>query len=184
MKYIFDFDDVLFNNTAQFKEHMFKTLASIGIPEDEARKYYKEARSKGFCLQKFIAELLKQYNIINANPQEIHKTIITGCKDFVNTELIELVKKLGKENCFIVTNGEEDFQQIKITQSQIGHLFKEIYTTPGSKKDIIEKICLQHEEGIIFIDNASVFFEDLDFQKYPNLKTILYTGQNLENYLQ
>ena len=37
MKYIFDFDDVLFNNTAQFKPHIFKTIARAGVPEEVAR---------------------------------------------------------------------------------------------------------------------------------------------------
>ena len=109
------------------------------------------------------------------------------CPNLLNTELIETVKKLGKENCFIVTNGEQEFNHDKILRIGLQDLFYEqnIFIVLGSKKEIIEKICAKHKnEKVIFIDDKAKHFEDLDFTKCPNLKTILYTGQKLEGVLE
>ena len=43
------------------------------------------------------------------------------------------------------------------------------------KRELIEKICAEYkDEPILFIDDKIKHFEDLDFKKCPNLKTILY----------
>jgi hypothetical protein len=71
MKYIFDFDDVLFNNTAQFKKHMFEYMESIGVPRGVPEEYYKEIRGNQFSIRKFISGLLERYKI-NGNAEEIY----------------------------------------------------------------------------------------------------------------
>ncbi len=183
MQYIFDFDDVLFNNTAQFKKHMFRLIAQVGVPEDVAKAYYLEVREKEFSLKNFIITLFVRYDI-RYSVNDIYEKIIQECSKFVNTELIKEVKKIGKDNCYIITNGEQEFNSDKLKFSGIGHLFKEIYIVPGSKKEIINKICDENKnEQVVFIDDKPRFFEDLDFAKYPNLKTILYTGQDLSSIL-
>ena len=45
--------------------------------------------------------------------------------------------------------------------------------------ELVEELNLQ--DKVIFIDDKAKHFEKLDFKKYPNLKTILYTGQDLSN---
>ncbi len=175
MKYIFDFDDVLFNNTAQFKKHMFSTLAEAGVEEHEARAYYLEVREKEFSLKNFINILFDRNGINKSEINEVYKKIMTECSKFVNTSLIDKVKKIGKENCYIITNGEQEFNSDKIKYSSIGDLFKEIYIVPGSKKEIVEKICAQNKnEKVIFIDDKQKFIEDIDLAKCPNLKTVLF----------
>ncbi|MEK7539555.1 MAG: hypothetical protein AAB595_02880, partial [Patescibacteria group bacterium] len=54
MKFIFDFDDVLFNNTKQFKEHMYMCLEKAGVSRNVAEKYYKEIRGGKFWLKKML----------------------------------------------------------------------------------------------------------------------------------
>lgn len=181
MKYIFDFDDVLFNN-AKFKEHMFEIITKTGISEEEAWAYYNEVREKEFSLKTFIAVLLDRKNIIGINPKDIYDKIVTESDSFINKELIEIVKKIRKENCFIVTNGDKEFQQDKIDKSGIFSLFFKIYIISESKKEIVYNVCNEYKnEEVIFIEDKEKFIKDIDPTKCPNLKTILYTGQDLKS---
>lgn len=176
MKYIFDFDDVLFNNTAQFKTHMFNVIAKAGVPEEQARAYYLEVREKEFSLLDFITTLFLKNKIKNPKINDVYEEIMKESPNFVNTELINQVTKLGKENCYIVTNGEKKFNQDKINYSEIGYLFKEIYIVPGSKKEAIQAICVENSnEEVVFVDDKVKFIEDIDLAKCPNLKTILWS---------
>ena len=186
MKYIFDFDDVLFNNTAQFKEHAFRVIAKVGVPLDYVKEYYSEIRKQDseFSLKDFIATLFERYNVI-IDEEKVYESIMSECSKFINVPLVEWVKKIGKDNCYIVSNGNEYFQHNKIKDSGLAPLFDEIFIVPGSKKEIIYDICDKNKnEKVIFIDNRNRFFKDLDFKKCPNLKTILYTGQNVESLLE
>ena len=179
MKYIFDFDDVLFNNTAQFKEHAFRFLATLGVPEVESRKYYLEVREKEFSLRNFIETLFNRYNI-KIDTKEVYKKIMSECSKCINISLIELVKKIGKENCYIVSNGSKEFQEDKIKYSNIGALFKDVFIVPGTKKEVIKKICEENKDSrIIFIDDKLKFIEDVDAKDCPNLTMLVYDENTL-----
>ena len=144
MKFIFDFDDVLFN-TKKFKELLYKHMDKL----DASNVYYEK--------------------------------IMQECPNLVNSSLVEIIQKLNKKNCFIVTFGDKEFQTDKIKRSGMWSLFSEIVIVQSSKKETIEKICAKHRnESVFFIDDKVQNFEDLDFKKYPNLKTILYDEQGLE----
>ena len=175
MKFIFDFDDTLFNNTTQFKEHMFICIEETGIARDVAEEYYRKVRWNQFSLK----NLLIHFHIEN-----IYEKIMSECKNFVNKDLMDIVKKLGKENCCVVSNGEKEFQLDKINRSQIADFFQVIYTVPGSKKEVIEKICLENKNDlVVFVEDKPKFFEDLDMNVCQNLKTILYDAQGLNKVL-
>jgi len=168
-KYIFDFDDVLFYNTTLFKKHMYSCLEKAGIPYQEAFSHYQKIRQE-FSLKSFL---------VYFGVENIYEEIMSKCPDFVNTELIKTVEKIGKDNCYMITHGEKEHQLEKIKRSGIAPLFSEIIIIQGSKKEAVEKICAKHkDERVIFVDDRADRFEDLDFKKYPNLKTVLYTGQN------
>ncbi len=180
MKYIFDFDDVLFNNTKQFKEHMYASLEKAGVPRNVAETYYKEVREKEFSLRNFICYLLLHLDI-NKSADDIYKEIMSQTKNFTNTELVELVKKIGKENCYVITNGEYEFNHDKVYDSGLAPLFQEIHIVPGSKSEIIYDICARNSgEEIIFVDDKLKFIEDIDLARCPNLKTILFDETGLE----
>ena len=180
MKVIFDFDDVLFNNTKQFKKRMFSCLAKAGIPHDIALEYYKKVREREFSLKDFISHLFVTKKIKGTNVQDVYEDIVSKCKNFVNTELVKIVKKMGKKNCYIITNGDQEFNLEKIKRSGMATSFGQIYVVAGSKKEIIEKICRSNKnEKIIFVDDKNKFLDDLDFKKCPNLKTILYDKRGL-----
>lgn len=176
MKFIFDFDDVLFHNTKLFKEHMYMCLEKAGIFRAEAEKYYKEVRVNEFWLK----ELMAHFSLKESFDEEL----LSESKNFVNKELVKIIKKLGRLNCYIVTQGGEKWQKDKIKKVDIEPLFSDVITVWESKKEAVEKICAKYKnEDVVFIDDKVKHFENLDFKKYPNLKTILYDEQGLEKLI-
>src|SRR3989344_5478051 len=175
MKFIFDFDDVLFNNSKQFKEHMYACFEKRGVSKDKAKEYYENTidnKRDRLWLKEMIAYF--------SAPEELYEEILNASKDFINEDLASLLKTLGNENCYIVTRGHQNFQMDKISRTELSDYFSEIIVVQGSKKEAVEEICEKHkDEKVIFIDDKAHHFGGLDFKKYPNLKTILYDEQGL-----
>ncbi len=178
MKYIFDFDDVLFHTSKQrgyplFKEFQFSILEKAGIPMTAILEYYERERLNQFSLKK----MLKHFSL----SEDVYNEILNHSKNFVNIEMIELVKNLEQWNCIILTYGDIEFQLDKIEKSGIAPLFSQIIAVEGSKKETLEKICKEFSnESVIFIDDSIKHFDSLDPQLCSNLKTIHYTGQKLD----
>lgn len=180
MKFIFDFDDVLFHNTAQFKEHMYKCLERAGVSPGRSARHYKEMRGGQFLPKKFISELLVREKI-NKHAEDIYKEILSETKKFLNIEVLKIIKKIGKNNCYLVTQGNKEFHEDKLRVSGIAPLFRKVIIVPESKKTVIENICKKYKnEKIIFVDDRQKFFDELDLKKCPNLKTILYDKDGLQ----
>lgn len=185
MKYIFDFDDVLFYTTKKFKERIFLCLEEVGVSRDVSQKFYMEIPKVEFSLKNYISNLLSFENKDKSKIEEIYKKIMSECTNFSNTKLLEKIRSYGKDNCIILSNGDKEFQMDKIESCGIAPLFKNIIIVPGSKKDVVYKICEEYrDEKVIFYDDKIKFFDDIDKTKCPNLETILYTGQDIEPYLQ
>ena len=197
MKYIFDFDDVLFNNTSQFKPYMYAVLERAGVPRAKAEKYYQTVREDGFSLRAFIKNLFVFENI-GRDIEEVYREIMTGCSNFLNERLIEAVKRVGLENCYIVTNGDKEFQWDKLRNSGLANLFDEhrIRVVLKSKKEVIKEILAENPgQEFVFLDDKRKFLDELkdlpnlttihfpDFKKYPNLKTILYDERGLKKLM-
>lgn len=173
MKFIFDFDGVLFFTIKNLEEHVNKIYRKNGISRKQIDEYYNREKVNGFSQKK----LLKHLSL----PESLYEEMMKDNNAFVNQEILEMVKKLGRKNCYLVTEGDKEFQGDKIKSVEIAHLFSQIIITLGSKKKVIENICKKHKnETVVFIDDRQKFFEDLNFKKYPNLKTILYTGQKIK----
>ncbi len=173
MKYIFDFDNVLFHTSKHFKEHLFITLGEVGISRNSAQEYYNKEHWNQFSLKKMLAYL--------SVAEDLYEKIMNRNQFFLNKELLEIIRKMKSSDCYIVTYGDEEFQSDKIKRCGISHLFSEIIIVSGSKKGAIEKLCAKHKyEQVIFIDDKAQHFEDLDFIKFPNLKTILYDENGME----
>ena len=176
-KYIFDFDDVLFFNTEKFKKHMYKCFEEIGVQYDTVKKYYKIEKEKGWVLHNLVASILKGENIILISKEELTEKIMRECKNFINNELIDRLKQLEVENCYIVTHGVNEYQLEKIDRTGLKSLFTQIFIIQDTKKGPVEMICEQFKDDeVVFIDDKEKRFADLDFEKYPNLRKVLYVG--------
>lgn len=173
MKFIFDFDDVLFKTTECFKKRIIEVLGKYNISRTQIEEYWKRERLNQFSVKK----MLTHFSL----DESLYEEIMSQNKNFINQEMLEIVKKIGKNNCYLITYGEEKFQLDKIDRSGATSLFKEIFVVPSSKKEIVEKICAQHkDEEIVFVDDKIYNFQDLDLVKYSNLKTVLYDEKGLE----
>ena len=182
MKLIFDFDDVIMN-TSLLKKKITSSFYKLGVPKEIADNYY-ELRDKNipFSLKLFLMSFLEKEKIKSVSYLELYEKIMKICPDILNKEVVQIAQNAGKENSFIVTNGDKEFQMDKIKKSGIESFFSEIYITNGSKKDIVENICLKNlNEKVIFVDNKIEFFNDLDIERCKNLKTILYDVNGFEN---
>lgn len=176
MKFIFDFDDVLLHTSVGAKtlrKHTCAILEEAGIPESEVIAYIEKERWNRFSIKKMLANF--------SLPSEFYEKIMSCVPELINFEIIEIVKKIGKENCFILTYGDEEFQLDKVKKSGIYNLFLRVISVGDSKKEAIEEICAKYKnEKVIFIDDKAKHFENLDFKKYPNLETLLYDEKGLE----
>lgn len=176
-KYIFDFDDVLFFNTEKFKKHMYKCFEEIGVPYDVVKKYYQIEKDKGFVLRNMVSSVVKGENIISISVDELTEKIMGECKNFINNELIDKIKGLDMENCYMVTNGVTEYQLEKVNRTGLKPLFCSISVVQDTKKGSVEAVCEEFKDHeVIFIDDKEKRFADLDFEKYPNLRKVLYVG--------
>lgn len=172
MKFIFDFDGVLLN-TKQFIKHICVRMEEAGVSEKEVKEYYGKVGGTQFSLKKMLAHFSISENL--------NKEILSKGRSFINEELLTIIKNLGKENCYMVTHANREWQLDKIKHTGIEPFFSGIEVVSESKKEAVEKICEGYRnEPVIFVDDKEKYFEDLDFVKYPNLKTILYDDQGLE----
>lgn len=176
MKFIFDFDDVLFHTTRRRNEHLWPFLEKLGIPREKIEEYYTENRKNHFSMKK----LLAHFSIENLYEKAMHQY-----ENFVNKNLLQIVKRVGKSNCYLITYGDKEFQLDKIKRTGMADLFREIIVVSRDhKKELIEKICKKHQkEKVIFVDDKIKHFQNLDFKKCPKLKTILYDEQGFEKLL-
>ena len=176
MKLIFDLDDVLFHTTKRRNEYLWPFLEKLGIPKEKIEEYYTENRKNHFSMKK----LLAHFSIGDLYEKAMHQY-----ENFVNQDLLEIVKRIGKLNCYLITYGDKEFQLDKIKRTGMADLFCEVIVVPTDhKKELIEKICTKHKnEKVVFVDDKIKHLENLDFKKCPKLKTILYDEQGFEKLL-
>lgn len=155
MKVIFDFDDTIFSSK-EFKDVLFSGLEKFSISYDTLSSYYFKNRDsftnpKNFYLS-FILD--NKMNITHNQLDEVVLGLFVGLKRFLNQELIDIIKKLGAENCFIVSVGEKDFQLSKIKGCEIEELFGEIHIVGENKNETIEELMSKFKgEDFIFLDD-------------------------------
>ena len=178
MKYIFDFDDVIFQTTRRSKEYLYPFLEKLGISHGKIEEYYLKTRGQNFSMKKLLAHF--------SLGEKLYEKAMEDYGKFANKELIDVIKTLGKENCFIITYGDEEFQLDKIKRIGVENLFSKIFVVvTDEKRELVEKISTQYKnESVFFIDDKIKHFEGLDLVKFPNLKPILFDGQGLEKLKQ
>jgi hypothetical protein len=190
MKYIFDFDDVLFKNTEMLKPRIFKMIAdSAGITEKEVEtEYYIPEARDSFSLMEFIMTIFQKRNVPENKADHLFQEIMVECRNFLNMELLEEVKKINKEDLFIVTTGKNEWNWSKLTYSGILEYFNinNIRVVSGDKGEAISKICDENKEDeILFVDDKTRFVEELNSLHIPNLTCVKYEqGKSLSELME
>lgn len=179
MKVIFDFDDVVFNGK-KFKSKMFKVLEDRGYENVEKR--YDLLRTNGlpFSLLDFMSDL--DPSLEGEEKILLYEVILGFSWECINEDVFRIMKELGKENCYIVTNGTYKFQMDKIRRSIGLNVAEEVVVVSGSKEEEVKKICQRHkDEEVIFVDDKVLYLNDIRTEGCENLKTVLFNENGLEN---
>lgn len=174
-KYIFDFDDVLLHTTSKMKKAIESKPGHLGVNKNIVNKRNSKNH---FILKEAIPDISEK--------DRIYEEIMVNCSSFINQDLVGIIKNLGRENCYMVTFGNKDYQMEKIERAGIAHLFSEIIVVDKEdKKEVVEEICRKHEDQrVIFVDDKLKNLENLDMKHYPNLRTILFDSNGVTKFME
>lgn len=179
MKYIFDFDDVLFDAQSFKQERLFPSLEIISVSKEEcAQKYHKGGfKNLHLFLNQVATEYGKTFN--NETFKIIEEKVFKNIHVFLNVDVYRFVEQKGKENCCILSLGDYDFQMRKIVDSGAHYMVANVVVVPKSKKEwVIDYAQTHSDEQVYFIDDTRRHIEHTEFSSVPNLKTILYIDKN------
>jgi hypothetical protein len=179
MKVIFDFDDVLFNSK-KFKKEMFQVFEDRGY--GSVSSFYEEWRTNGhpFSLLDFMTSI--DPSLGENEKGYLYEEILSFCGGCINDGVFRIMNDLGKENCYIVTNGIEEFQMDKIRRSIGLGVAQKVEVVSGSKAEAVREICQEHkDEEVIFVDDKVLYLNNIHTEGCENLKTVLFNENGLEN---
>lgn len=176
MKYIFDFDDVIFDSQKFKEERLFTQLIEFGISKDLVRNLYQKNFSSSRDLYVRSFETcgydwdVSQLDILESN-------LFQNIDIFLNKDVVNFLRQAGKSNCIVLSAGDYEFQNKKIKDSGITDLVLEVVVVPWSKKEwILGYMHTYKDETVYFVDNTESHLAHPEFKNYKNLNLILYTN--------
>jgi len=179
MKIFIDFDDVLFN-TKVFKNDIQNVFERNGISEKVFNRYYKDDSVKkgDEKIRKYDPkEQIKRIKKAGFETKKIEKEIVRllgNTRKYLFADGIDFLKKLKKEELYIVSFGDKKFQGEKINNSGIVKYFRKILIVDVSKavgiRKILSKKNIEPGEALIFLDDRVKFLKDIK-KSYPGMVT-------------
>ena len=156
MKIYIDFDGTLFN-TDKYMSESVRILSEYGIDNIMFSKVKKElfGDKNLFNLNAIVDYFMKKYNIDIELKNRIDSLLNNS---YLYSEVIDCLEQLinsGYE-LYLLTYGDEEFQNVKIKASNIDKYFKEIIITDKNKSELN----LDYKNSI-FIDNNPYVIENL-----------------------
>ncbi len=178
-KIFIDFDDVVFN-TKQFKDDFRQMFVAHGISGEIFDKHYNDPNDsraiKTFDPWKQTENIGKELEIDTAFLAGLVDEFISGMARYLFDDVSEFVKAFGKENIWVVSFGECDFQTKKVMNSGIEKYVSNIVVTENLKSKAIGKILEKKKEAILgkifFLDDRLEQIKDVK-EKFPKIHTIL-----------
>jgi hypothetical protein len=179
MKIFIDFDDVIFN-TGKFVINLRNFFQENGISEDLFRKYYyteiENSEIKLFDPWNMFERLEREQGFDAKNIREKFSKQLADLESFVFPDVAEFLKKMGKQNIFLISFGLPVFQNEKIVGCGVDKLVNGCIVTRGSKAVAIEKTIQQLEipngEQLIFIDDRVEQVQEIK-KRFPACCTML-----------
>lgn len=182
MKYIFDFDDVIFD-AGSFKNRVAESLLSYGISQEDFLTDYARVRGPGYHVSKHVADIFGAHNI-GVSEHEINDIVdelFVDIKQLLNKEVVYFISEHAKDVA-VLSAGNADFQMRKIVETGIKDLVSEIVIVPHSKKEWVIAFAEKYpDEVVYFIDNSEEHLVHVEFDSLSNLKTVLYRDKNSLN---
>jgi FMN phosphatase YigB (HAD superfamily) len=179
MKIVLDFDHTLFD-TEEFKQALQDRLAMFGVTIDQFNSNYRIVKEQlGHYDYQEHLRLLAQEEELDENDLLLSFNEIIGTANeflFADTiEFLESLKAISKTELYLLTFGQDKFQQAKVEASGIKPYFKEVVDTIDSKLKFFEKN--KEFQKAIFIDNRGKTI-DLIKTKYPSVVSIWIKREN------
>ena len=179
MKYIFDFDDVIFDAHA-FKNKIADSLLRYGISREDFLDDYAQVRGPRYSVSKHIADIFQKHNLnIGTNEIEfIVDSLFVDIKELLNEDVVIFVSQHARD-VFVLSAGDPDFQMRKIIETGIKDMVQEVVVVPHSKKEwVIDFAEKYSNETVYFIDDNTEHITHKEFNSFSNLNTILYVDKN------
>lgn len=174
MKIFLDFDDVIFN-TKSLSSNLKNLFFQCEISEETFKKhYYDETKSYDPWAQikKIEIESGKDLSELENSVSDLLKDL----RSYIFEDFLDFSKKIGKENIFILSFGDVNFQTLKIKNSEANKYANMMDIVKEMKAQTIKsafpEIHIMEEEDIYFIDDRIYFIEEVK-KEIPQIKTIL-----------
>jgi FMN phosphatase YigB (HAD superfamily) len=172
MKFFIDFDDVLFN-TKNFKKDLIGIFLRNGVSE---KQFVEESYWDGrYNLEEQIKSLGNKYQVDTDKLTKDTNNLLNDLSEYVFPDVKKFLKKIRKENLFLISYGDQEIQWRKIEQSGLISSFQEIVIT-SDKVKAVEDILKRHKgiktEGLYFIDDRSKYLDKIK-KELPKIITVL-----------
>ncbi len=185
MMYFIDFDDTIFN-TGKFAKDFKNIFAKYNISEIEFNESYVPCREgnhnkafKDYDLEKQLIDIESRHGKMPILRKELNSFVKSSSK-YIFDDFYEFVKKVPKNNIFLVSYGSSSFQKLKIENSSVLNYVHDYVLTKTNKADCIDKIFSRNKQGerrLTFIDDRPDQLEKVQ-RKYPNM--LIYRMKRLE----
>ncbi|MCF7843750.1 hypothetical protein K9M47_02535 [Candidatus Gracilibacteria bacterium] len=183
MKIIFDFDDVIFD-TQSFKQKVFSGLNSCGVDSEVVKGLYGSHR-RLFNPSSIYRDVvvISGKNISEEKVNEAIDNLFQDIGKYIDKRITDIIYSTGKDNCFILTAGDEDFQRLKIQNSLDKSVInnEHVIFVKDNKDSKVKEICEKYpNESIIFVDDKNEHINEVAALNLKNLYPILYNKDGFD----
>ncbi len=179
MKIVLDFDHTLFD-TEEFKQALQDRLAMFGVTVDQFNSNYRIVKEQlGHYDHQEHLRLLAQEEELDENDLLLSfNEIIATANEFLfpdAVEFLEVLKSISKSELYLLTFGQDKFQQAKVEASGIKPYFKKVIDTIDSKLKFFDQN--RELQKAIFVDNRGKTINQIK-TKYPKIISIWIKREN------
>jgi len=175
---IIDFDDTLFD-TQKFKKELSFCLLDIGIDEKMFWQTYAEARilSDG----NFSYSFERHASILEREGFDYKQVLdnLNNVKEKINNFLfedtiyfLESLKK-SKQDLYLLSLGDENFQKLKVGECSISKYFKQVFFRGKGKELVVKEILAENKDSNVFFINDKIEESQKIENDFPEIKVIL-----------
>lgn len=169
MKIFLDFDDCLIDTWSGVVERMKDVAERHGVSREvfqgTLEKHFSGAKADGgktyhpddHCGILFPGDTAKSEKV----SREIF-SMLGDLRTFVFSDAVGFLESFPKEDLFLLTYGNTDFQRFKVRASGLDDFFNEIIVTDGDKMEVIherlERWGIPADEPVFFLDDRTTHF--------------------------
>jgi FMN phosphatase YigB (HAD superfamily) len=179
MKIVLDFDHTLFD-TEKFKQALQDRMAMFGVTVDQFNYNYRIVKEQsGYYNYREHLRLLSQADELDENDLLLSfNEIISSANEFLfpdTLEFLEALKLMSDAELYLLTFGQDEFQQAKVEASGIKDFFREVADTIESKLLYFDQN--KDLQNAVFIDNRGKTIDQIK-SKYPKITAVWIKREN------